>query len=1321
MASVAKTPLSSPVVSTASAEDPIAAQYVVHSEAAPITGSDVGEDLYGTDGDDYIIANGGDDTIYPLLSTTYDEVFGGEGLDTLVVDYSSSATAVRNIVSVVTSPGGSSTFYFIQADGGGMGVRYSGIERFIVTGSATAGNGLRGGAYDDYLVGGSGSDFLFGYGEGSTGATEASSGDDTIDVGKGGATGAATGFDDVRMGSGGNDHLIVDYSAATQAVSFGFYGSSTGVDYYTNSTSVTIGGVNTLSYTGVERFTVSTGSANDTITTGAGADVIDAGSGDDAISSGRGKVHVDGGFGTDTWAADLSYQEAAIVLDLNAVGLQTLADGSTVIRVEGFGPAGLVATIGDDILVTKSTGTVGDTIQTHDGNDTVTLYGATTGAATGFDHLQMGTGDDDHLIVDYSAASEAVLFTYYGSSLTTDYYTNSTSVTIGGVSTLVYSGVERFTVRTGFGNDTIATGANSDAISSGDGNDTINSGVGQAAIDGGAGTDTWAADLSYQNAAILLNLNLAGVQALADGSTVYRIEGFGAAGLVTGAGNDVVVTRSSGTVADTIRAGAGNDTVTVFSAATAAATGFDDVQLGGGGDDHLIVNYAAATQAVVFGFYGDSMGVDYYTNSTTVTLGGTNTLVYSGVERFTVLTGSANDTIVTGVGIDVINAGAGHDTINSGSGKATIEGASGLDSWAADLSYQDAAIVLNLNLNQGAVQMLADGSSVHGIEAFGGPGGLVTGIGNDVIVTMSSGVFADTVQTGGGDDTVTVFAAATGIGTGVDNVAMGSGGNDHLVIDYSAATQAVSFGFYGSSLGTDYYTNSTTVRIGVVNTLAYSGVERFTVRTGSADDVIATGDGADLINAGGGSDSINAGAGADSIDGGAGTDTMTGGGGDDTYYVDDGGDQTTELAGEGTDRVYSSVTFTLAANVEELVLTGAAGINGTGNGLANRLVGNGVSNILDGGEGADTMEGKAGNDIYIVDNVGDKVIEASSGGIADTIRASVSYSLGGINAEYLELTGTAAINGTGNSFNNRLTGNDAANVLDGREGADKMEGKGGDDTYFVDTAGDTVIEAADGGYDTVKSAITYSLAGQHIEKLELTGSAAIDATGNGLANTLIGNGGANRLSGGTGADTMEGRGGNDTYVIDNAGDIAIEASGGGIDTVESVYSHTLGTHFENLTLIGGSAASGTGNAKSNVMIGNNAGNALSAGGEADHLYGRGGNDTLTGGTGTDSFYFDTALGTGNVDKIADFSVADDTIQLNRTIFTGITANGTLAASAFVSGTAAGDGDDRILYDAATGKIFYDADGNGAGAAVLFAQVSVGTALTNLDFDGYLPA
>jgi Ca2+-binding RTX toxin-like protein len=371
--------------------------------------------------------------------------------------------------------------------------------------------------------------------------------------------------------------------------------------------------------------------------------------------------------------------------------------------------------------------------------------------------------------------------------------------------------------------------------------------------------------------------------------------------------------------------------------------------------------------------------------------------------------------------------------------------------------------------------------------------------------------------------------------------------------------------------------------------------------------------------------------------------------------------------------------------------------------------------MLDGGTGADTLEGKGGNDIYIVDNVGDKVVETSSGG-TDTVRSSLNWSLSGSYAEVLELTGTAT-HATGNSLANRLVGNELNNVLNGGEGADRMIGGLGDDTFFVDNTGDQVVEAANEGNDTVRATISYSIAGQYVENIVLDGSLAIDATGNGLANTLTGNGAANRLNGGTGADIMEGKAGNDIYVVDNVGDQVIEGSGLGLDTVETAFGYTLGAYVENLTLTGGGNAAGTGNASNNVIRGNTGANALDGASGADSLYGGLGNDGLTGGTGADGFYFDAALGASNVDKILDFSVADDTIHLSRTIFTQIDA-GTLSAGAFVNGTAAADGDDRILYEQATGKIWYDADGNGTGAAVLFAQVTAGTALTNLDFQVY---
>ena len=111
---------------------------------------------------------------------------------------------------------------------------------------------------------------------------------------------------------------------------------------------------------------------------------------------------------------------------------------------------------------------------------------------------------------------------------------------------------------------------------------------------------------------------------------------------------------------------------------------------------------------------------------------------------------------------------------------------------------------------------------------------------------------------------------------------------------------------------------------------------------------------------------------------------MAGGLGDDTYVVDNTGDVVTEAAGGGTDTVQSSVTHTLGAELENLVLTGAAAINGTGNALNNRSPATRAANILNGGAGADTMAGGLGNDTYVVDNAGDVVTEAAGGG-TDTV------------------------------------------------------------------------------------------------------------------------------------------------------------------------------------------------------------------------------------------------------------------------------------------------------------------------------------------------
>jgi Ca2+-binding RTX toxin-like protein len=274
--------------------------------------------------------------------------------------------------------------------------------------------------------------------------------------------------------------------------------------------------------------------------------------------------------------------------------------------------------------------------------------------------------------------------------------------------------------------------------------------------------------------------------------------------------------------------------------------------------------------------------------------------------------------------------------------------------------------------------------------------------------------------------------------------------------------------------------------------------------------------------------------------------------------------------------------------------------------------------------------------------------------------------------------------GFGNTLNNGLTGNNGANLLDGKGGADTMTGGGGDDLYIVDHVGDIVTESAnEGALDTVTSSVSYTL-GANVENLVLTGSAAINGTGNNEGNVLTGNSAANVLTGMAGNDTyaigtgdtvveasnegtdtvvsgithslaanvenltligfsaisgtgngwdnvlngslnlagntLTGGAGNDTYVL-GSGDLVVEAANGGTDTVQASFSYTLGSNVEHLTLMGTAAINGTGNSLNNTITGNSANNVLSSAGGSDMLRGGQGNDTVNGGGGNDIFQF----------------------------------------------------------------------------------------------------
>ena len=229
--------------------------------------------------------------------------------------------------------------------------------------------------------------------------------------------------------------------------------------------------------------------------------------------------------------------------------------------------------------------------------------------------------------------------------------------------------------------------------------------------------------------------------------------------------------------------------------------------------------------------------------------------------------------------------------------------------------------------------------------------------------------------------------------------------------------------------------------------------------------------------------------------------------------------------------------------------------------------------------------------------------------------------------------------------------------------------------------------------------------GKHQDVLQGTSQAEV-LLGGSCGDSLSGGGGNDWLNGGSGGDTMSGGSGDDTYVVDSRWDWVSETYGEGNDTVIASISYVLGFSQENLYLSGSASINGTGNADANLIIGN-AGNNTLAGGL--------GNDTLIGGDGQDVFVFDTAPSATNRDTIQNFIVADDTIQLSRVVFSAL-APGVLAAEAFVTGAAALDANDRIIYNSATGALLYDADGSGGGAAVQFATlVGVVGVLSAADF------
>lgn len=291
----------------------------------------------------------------------------------------------------------------------------------------------------------------------------------------------------------------------------------------------------------------------------------------------------------------------------------------------------------------------------------------------------------------------------------------------------------------------------------------------------------------------------------------------------------------------------------------------------------------------------------------------------------------------------------------------------------------------------------------------------------------------------------------------------------------------------------------------------------------------------------------------------------------------------------------------------------------------------------------------------------------------------------------------------GMAGNDILKGGRGDDRLDGGAGADILAGGNGSDTYFVDSIGDVVIETSVtmhiGGDDLVNSYLGSYTLGANVENGRILNTGVASLTGNGLDNLLYA---------GSGNNVLNGAGGIDTAAYSDAGTgvsvslaiVGAQATGGsGSDTLIGI-ENLIGSNG-NDTL--------TGNALVNNLNGR-AGDDIISGGA--------GSDILRGGAGEDVFRFDAALnGIANRDRILDFVVVEDSIQLENAVFTKLTATGVLAAANFrasASGSAA-DANDFILYDTDGGLLSYDGDASGPGQAVQIALLGTGLALSAADF------
>ncbi|OAM53243.1 hypothetical protein A7981_07565 [Methylovorus sp. MM2] len=952
-------------------------------------------------------------------------------------------------------------------------------------------------------------------------------------------------------------------------------------------------------------------------------------------------------------------------------------------------------TAGDDTLIG---GDGKDQLVGLDGNDTYKVELIQSGTTATIKHTVVeaaGKGNDTTEVIGVvNGLAKAATITIFANVENLDASaTGSTLLNINGNAlTNVITGNDAANVINGLagsdildggiGDDTLDGGTEGDTIEGGEGNDNLIGGLGQDALIGGDGNDTYVVNLKTVSAGgvsveledniseyvnkgidtlkligtakltnaslIALSDSLANIEhidASATGTTLLNLVGNGSANYLTGnaasntlsgdLGND---TLDGGIGADTMDGGDGDDTYYVDNVG-------DLVSDSDGENDTVILQIASGTYSAGSGIEGI-----FITNVTgainIIGNGGDNIIL--GNNSANKLEGlSGNDSLTGGAGSDTLDGGADIDTMIGGAGNdvyfvddqqdvvdETVTGSSGNDTIKIAQTFNGTDYVATTNVENidasalitgdiflygnSIANALTGGSGDDSLQGYDGNDTLIGGAGNDTLV----GDFgADNLQGGAGDDDYYIYLKTAGTGANVvasiEDIITDTSGNDDTI---------TLFGGSGTTKTSSILLNSA-----IENLIAHNidgGITANINLTGNASANTITGsNGNNVILGLAGKDTINGFDGNDSIDGGADDDWLIGSDGDDT---------------------------------------------------------------LVGGVGADSLSGGNDNDTYVVaikahtfgadtSDILEDIIDESGDGI-DTIKLTGSLTLAQAstldfsgyygNIENIDISGTAStkLNIIGNDLDNYIIGNTAANslsggdgndTLDGGLGNDSLKGGAGDDLYIVNAITDLVDEDGNtDSNDSIQASISIDLANPNytgIEHVILTGTAALSATGNIGANTLIGNAGANILDGGAGADELVGGAGNDIYIVDDEDDIVIEDLNAGNDTIKSSVSFELAdaANVENLILTGtaNDDIDGFGNLLANTITGNDGDNLLYGGGGtvADTLIGGKGSDTyrvdlVTTGTGSNITYkpkdtiTESAVNPGDIDTVVLFDV-----------------------------------------------------------------------------------